>query len=233
MDFTWVTSDDANAIQNTIVDAKGDLITATAADTPARLAVGTNGQTLVADSSTSTGLKWATPSASASGLTLISTQTAADVASITFDNVFTSTYLSYLFVFNGVRSTSSAFTGDLYFQLRYAGPTTQTSGYRYGITGVNYLNNVITASSGGASQAIISRSLGDSSYKQSGHLFIDQVGQTSELPVASGQMVDTYAEEMVNIWTFNGTARNYTGFIVSTSTGNMNGTFTIYGLAKA
>ena len=58
MDFTWVTSDDANAIQNTIVDAKGDLITATAADTPARLAVGSNGETLVADSSTSTGLRY-------------------------------------------------------------------------------------------------------------------------------------------------------------------------------
>jgi hypothetical protein len=63
MDFVWVTSDDANAIQNAIVDAKGDLITATAADTPARLAVGTNGQTLVADSSTATGLKWATAAA--------------------------------------------------------------------------------------------------------------------------------------------------------------------------
>jgi hypothetical protein len=59
MDFTWVTSDDANAIQNAIVDAKGDLITATAADTPARLAVGTNGQILTADSTTATGLKWA------------------------------------------------------------------------------------------------------------------------------------------------------------------------------
>ena len=58
MDFVWVTSDDANAIQNTIVDAKGDLITATAADTPARLAVGNNGETLVADSSTSTGLRY-------------------------------------------------------------------------------------------------------------------------------------------------------------------------------
>ena len=58
MDFTWVTSDDANAIQNAIVDAKGDLITATAADTPARLAVGNNGDTLVADSSASTGLRW-------------------------------------------------------------------------------------------------------------------------------------------------------------------------------
>jgi hypothetical protein len=61
MDFTWVTSDDANAIQNAIVDAKGDLITATAADTPARLAVGSNGDTLVADSATSTGLKWQAP----------------------------------------------------------------------------------------------------------------------------------------------------------------------------
>ena len=58
MDFTWVTTDDANAIQNAIVDAKGDLIAASAADTPARLAVGANGETLVADSSTSTGLRY-------------------------------------------------------------------------------------------------------------------------------------------------------------------------------
>ena len=58
MDFTWVTSDDANAIQNAIVDAKGDLITATAADTPARLAVGSNGDTLLADSAATTGLRW-------------------------------------------------------------------------------------------------------------------------------------------------------------------------------
>jgi hypothetical protein len=58
MDFKWVTSDDANAIQNSIVDAKGDLIAASAADTPARLAVGNNGETLVADSSTSTGLRY-------------------------------------------------------------------------------------------------------------------------------------------------------------------------------
>ena len=58
LDYTWVTTDDANAIQNAIVDAKGDLISATAADTPARLAVGNNGETLVADSAASTGLRW-------------------------------------------------------------------------------------------------------------------------------------------------------------------------------
>ena len=58
MDFTWVTSDDANAIQNTIVDAKGDLISATASDTPARLGVGANDLLLIAASGESTGLKW-------------------------------------------------------------------------------------------------------------------------------------------------------------------------------
>jgi hypothetical protein len=57
MDFTWSSVDPL-----TILDAKGDLITATAADTPARLAVGTNGQVLTADSTTSTGLKWASSS---------------------------------------------------------------------------------------------------------------------------------------------------------------------------
>ena len=58
LDYTWVTTDDANAIQNAIVDAKGDLIAATAADTPARLAVGANGEMLVADSTAATGLDW-------------------------------------------------------------------------------------------------------------------------------------------------------------------------------
>ncbi len=66
MDFTWVTTDDANAIQNSIVDAKGDLIGATANDTPARLAVGTNGQVLTADSTAATGLAWATASSGSS-----------------------------------------------------------------------------------------------------------------------------------------------------------------------
>ena len=64
MDFVWVAQDDSNAIQNAIVDAKGDLISATAADTPARLGVGTNNQVLMVDSTTATGLKWATLAAS-------------------------------------------------------------------------------------------------------------------------------------------------------------------------
>ena len=54
-------SHDHNAtyVANALVDAKGDLVTATADNTPARLAVGTNGHVLTADSATATGLKWA------------------------------------------------------------------------------------------------------------------------------------------------------------------------------
>jgi hypothetical protein len=59
MDFTWVTTDDANAIQNSIVNAKGDLIGASANDTPAITSVGANGTSLVADSTTATGLAYA------------------------------------------------------------------------------------------------------------------------------------------------------------------------------
>jgi hypothetical protein len=58
MDFTWVAQDDSNAIQNAIVDAKGDLIAATGADTPARLAVGANDLLLTAASGEATGLKY-------------------------------------------------------------------------------------------------------------------------------------------------------------------------------
>jgi hypothetical protein len=78
MDFSWTAVDPL-----VILDAKGDLITATAADTPARLAVGTNGQVLTADSTAATGLKWAAVAAGGKVLQVVSTQTSTQAINST------------------------------------------------------------------------------------------------------------------------------------------------------
>ena len=57
--ITFTAFDLATSISNALFDAKGDILVATAADTPGKLTVGIDGQYLQADSSTATGLKWA------------------------------------------------------------------------------------------------------------------------------------------------------------------------------
>jgi hypothetical protein len=106
LDFSWVAQDDSNAIQNAIVDAKGDLIAATAADTPARLAVGTNGQILTADSTAATGLAWAAP-ASSGGMTLLSTTTLSGATTITVNSISQS-YTNLMVVIDTFYATSAS-----------------------------------------------------------------------------------------------------------------------------
>jgi hypothetical protein len=140
----------------TAIDAKGDLIAGTAADTFDRLAVGTNGQTLVADSTASTGLKWATP-ASGSALTLITpTSTAnsggtvttsgaevsaAAVTSVSLNGVFTSTYKNYIIAIYEANTATP--TPSVLMRLRASGSDTagvvyygSTSAPLFGGTGV-------------------------------------------------------------------------------------------------
>jgi len=73
-----------NYVDKTLVDAKGDLLVGSAADTLSKLAVGSADQVLTVDSSTTTGLKWATPAAG--GMTLISTTTLTG-ASVTLSSI--------------------------------------------------------------------------------------------------------------------------------------------------
>ena len=58
---TWATLGTSGGILAGLLDAKGDLIAASAADTAAKLTVGANNTYLVADSAQSTGLKWQAP----------------------------------------------------------------------------------------------------------------------------------------------------------------------------
>jgi len=97
----------ASAINPTIVDAKGDIIAATAADTVARLAVGSNDAVLTADSSTATGLKWATVSAGPGNLVQIATGTLSGTSvSITGLSSYTNLYLHVNLVTSGTASNT-------------------------------------------------------------------------------------------------------------------------------
>jgi hypothetical protein len=57
--ITFTAFDLATAIDKALFDAKGDILVATAADTPGKLTVGVDGYYLKANSGTATGLEWA------------------------------------------------------------------------------------------------------------------------------------------------------------------------------
>jgi len=84
-----------------IVDAKGDLIAASANDTPARLAVGADGKVLSANSAQSTGLEWVDPS----GMTLLSTTTLSG-ATTTISSI-PQTYKTLIAIITGVTNATA------------------------------------------------------------------------------------------------------------------------------
>jgi hypothetical protein len=102
----------------TAIDAKGDLVAGTGADTFAKLTVGANNTVLTADSAEATGLKWATPS-SGGGMTLINTGgTALSGGSVTISSI-PGTYKHLQII---VRSPSSS-GADVSTNLRFNGDT--------------------------------------------------------------------------------------------------------------
>lgn len=57
----YPTASQVGAIASSLIDAKGDLIAGTSDNNVARMGVGSNGQVLMADSTQTTGMKWASP----------------------------------------------------------------------------------------------------------------------------------------------------------------------------
>jgi hypothetical protein len=225
LDFSWVAQDDSNAIQNAIVDAKGDLIAATAADTPARLAVGTNGHVLTADSTAATGIKWAAP-VSSSALTFISAVTFSASSSIDFSNVFSSTYDNYLVM--GSYTASS--TGGLNYRFRVSGADDSTANYNtqnLQVSGASVGAELLSNQTSGTFAAYNSTSR--SSF--SAEILSPFLSQTTSY-FCQGQFSTSTLLGNCYYGAFNATT-SFTGMTFLPAAGNVTGTIRIYGISNA
>lgn len=216
MDFSWTAVDPL-----VILDAKGDLITATAADTPARLAVGTNGHVLTADSTTATGLKWA--AAGGADLVLINSTNFTTSSAETINSVFSSTYDYYRIY---VRFTAISGTDvNINARLRIGTDVSPDD------ADVLLVDDTSVTGIGGAGKPVIGRST--TGYPElTGIVFdlhnpnraIRTTGTSNGMYVTSGGSPTQFRSSFYwNVTT------QYTGITILPSSGTMTGNITIYG----
>lgn len=88
-DVTNLSTDLAARVAKSAYTAKGSILAATAASTPANVTVGTDGHVLTADSTQSAGVKWASVASSLIGLTQLTHASGAQISITSFsDTVF-------------------------------------------------------------------------------------------------------------------------------------------------
>ena len=218
----------------TTITASGDIVVGTGSGTYDNLPIGTTGQVLTADTTVSPyKVKWAAP---ASGLTHIKTASFSNVADTgtTFDNIFSSSYDSYKVVIQGwYGATDSA---DPQFQFRYAGPTTQTTTHtwRYAQTDGTSWTSFGTSATGPNTTAMTLAERNGASAGYGSAFFIDltQVLSTGSRPYCTWT---AFIEDEKGVFGagYQTTSRTYTGLLFKSSSGNIYGTVSIYGLAKA
>ena len=126
-----------DAISKGQYNAKGALLSATAASTPAVLPVGANATVLTADSTEATGLKWATPAAGG-GITLISTATPSAATTVSFTSIPT-TYKILLVKYVALQSASNE---------RFSARLNNESGSIYNWTGSSITGTNTTVTGG-------------------------------------------------------------------------------------
>jgi hypothetical protein len=216
----------STAINPTIVDAKGDIIAASAADTVARLAVGANDTVLTADSTAATGLKWA-----GQGLTFLNSTTFSGSSSQSITDIFSSTYDNYFITVDYDSSTAL----DLRMRLRTTSDDTGSSTYQthallYGSDGGS-LNHADNATAG------FSRwTFNTGTYRAHADMLICGPNLASVQTNWTGRFAYR-ANGGVGYDAFWGgnstTTTQYTGFTFYPSTGTISGTVRIYGMRNS
>ena len=209
----------------------GDTIYSSSGSTPARLGIGSTGNVLTVAGGVPT---WAAPAGGGSGLTLIKRATYTSVAGTgtTFDDVFTSTYKSYMVVIeNNLAGTNS---DDFQIQMRYTGPNSETTNYGFS-KGYDAVGNANDTNSNGSAEVNLASQSGISAEAPlSGQLFINNVGNGSQKFNFTGQFSAANSGlGYVVFGTTNVARTTYMGFLLKSSSSNISGTVAVYGLATA
>jgi hypothetical protein len=200
----------------TAIDAKGDLIAGTAADTFSRIAVGANDTVLTADSSTATGLKWATPASG--GMTLLSTTTLTG-SSVTVSSI-SGSYTNLFILFNALWPT----TNGSRFRFRLNGSTSSVD-YNYQPSGDNFFAFPVSTPSNGTNGKLGSAALLINNYANTTTWKQYALQQTSTQQADDNNWIG--ASKDTEAWTNTSAINSIT---ILTSSGNINGTMLIYGV---
>ena len=217
---------DAKTAKSTL-STTGDIYYASAANTPARLAIGSTSNVLTVAGGIPS---WAAP-AGGSGMTLIQRSTFSNVAgtSTTFDGVFTSTYVSYLIAIENCSSSTN--TDDLQFVFRVSGSDAGSG--NDGNLLQNTYNSATFASTSNAGAAFITLNASQSAtYPFVGQINVSNIG-TSTRPAINGMGLEEDNTKLSIFYGYYNSAITATGFRLKSASSNITGTVAVYGLAKA
>jgi hypothetical protein len=219
---------DAKTAKSTLTTT-GDIYYASAANTPARLGIGSTGNVLTVASGIPS---WAAP---ASGMTLVQRSTFTNVAGTgtTFDGVFTSTYKSYQVMIEriGVPVAASA---EIRMVMRDAGADATTSYNGNTNFGSHNSNTVSGSNTAESSFFMLLPGAGgaDDNEMSAGTLFFYKVATGSSVQaIWTGLAFATYNNKNHFIGAKMTVGRNANGFRLYSTGGNITGTIAIYGLA--
>jgi hypothetical protein len=199
---------------------KGDLYGYSTTD--ARVAVGTNGQVLKADSTAATGVAWAN-----SGLTLITTATVSAGAALNVNNCFTSTYANY-YITGWIYGTT---TIELYMRMRVSGADNTTADYaRQSLQSLG-ATTTSARTTGATAWVIGANNSGTKKTYLNMTIFSPQLAESTAMLRNNNNDTNTSIENYFGAHWFQASTV-FDGFSLYGGSGNSTAEISIYGLSK-